>query len=234
MNGKRLLLLAVFGAIATFAAPRAFAGTTAQNANITVEWNAQPITSMYLETNYNNALAYNAVTQSASAPSVLASVSGTGACTATGGGVEANNVTANFGNVTPDSASNTDCLYKNALNIGYSTTDSSYTVDLQLISGSSTFPAGTTYGTTVNLCYYKNGTWPTAQSQISSRSSGVGQLAPGTCTGGSSITTSAAAIYTGTALSTGSNLGMDIDLQMAANAPSGPSSAVVQASLIDN
>jgi hypothetical protein len=118
MNGKRLLLLAAFGALATVCMPSAFASTITNT--ITVKWNTQSISTLLVTTNYSATGA-----QQLTAPSIITNANGgTGTCTAAGAGSEASQV-ANFGSVTPDGTSNyTDCLYKNGANAFVASTDS--------------------------------------------------------------------------------------------------------------
>lgn len=119
MNGKRLLLMAAFGALATIAMPSAFASTVTNT--ITVKWNTQAISTLLVTTNYSATGA-----QQNTVPAILLNANGgTGLCTAGGGGAEVTQV-ANFGNVTPDGTANyTDCLYKNGANAFVASSDSS-------------------------------------------------------------------------------------------------------------
>jgi hypothetical protein len=238
MNGKRLLLMAVFGALATVVMPSAFA-TTITN-TITVKWNTQSISTLTVVTNYSNS--GGSALQGTGAPTIGSNLnSGTGSCTATGAGSEVAQV-ANFGNVTPDGTSHyTDCLYLNGANAFVASTDrNGYSLGVTGALPSSGAP------NPYVLCLLSNGgSW--ANNGVVAVSTRTGGSAPpldngantcataGTATvGGNSqasntgISLVAGTIFPNTAVTTaGTNFGGDIELAVPALATSGGQSVTI-------
>jgi hypothetical protein len=222
MNGKRLLILAAFAAFATIVMPAAFAGTISNQANITVKWNTQAVGSMVINTNYSGTGA-----QQLTAPSILQNLNGgsTGSCSATGVGSEAA-ATVNFGNVTADGVDATNCQYKNAFIATIITSDpNGYILGYKATAG---FPASG-----YNLCAIHNGTW--ANNMVvtqSSAASATSNTSTASCTTGDEMnTTGTTTAFTSAANTAGTNLGGDIDLTIAANAPIANNSVTEQFTL---
>lgn len=218
MNIKRALTLATCAAFAFLATPAANATSVTSN-NITVKWNTQAIGSIALVGDYNSSgQGGNTGSQT---PTVYTATNGgsTGACTAAGGGVPANDTTVDFSAVTPDAVDSTDCLYKDAINAKIITSDSAgYTV-----APTATVPAN------FLLCLLPNGTFANNMAvTTSTRAAAVaGITSAATCTGapGNGYNLgSATTFFTSTGATAATNLGGDVELVIAPNAPSGAQS----------
>jgi hypothetical protein len=146
MNGKRLLLLGAFAALASFAVPAAYANTLSNTVPITVKWNTQAIGSLVLHTNYAPATGLN----NPGANVVLTNNNGgVGTCAPAGGG----NVdgTVDFGNVSADITHITNCQFVNAVNAIITTADpAGYELGEYAAAA---LPGG------YNLCLLQNGSW---------------------------------------------------------------------------
>lgn len=237
MNGKRLLLMAAFGALATVVMPSAYAATITNT--ITVKWNTQSISTLTVVTNYSNTA--GSAVQGNGAPTIGSlNNGGTGTCTATGSGAEANQV-ANFGNVTPDGTTHyTDCLYLNGANAFVASTDSNG-YDLAVAGALPPSGAANPYV----LCLLSNGgSW--ANNGVVTVSTRTGGTAPpldngantcataGTATVGSSqaankgISLVSGSLFNFAAVTTGgTNFGGDIELAVPALATSGAQSVTI-------
>lgn len=219
---KKLIAAATLAALVTAASP-AFATTTTKT--ITVKWNTQAIASLTLHTDYSATGVFGA-----SAGSILAQTNGGSgnACTATD--PTNTDLIDDFGAITPDSAVFTDCLYKNAVNAIVSTNSVSWTLGVAATAG---YVAAN--GT---LCGYANngGTgFPFAAAAAhavsqTTRVAAVTNTSAGACAagGGPAIlmdgtgTTSniVSETHAFTAASP-ANFGMDIEVAVPANAPTG-------------
>ena len=208
MNGKRLLILAAFAAFASIVMPAAFAGTISNQGNITVKWDTLAVGSMALVSNYSATGA-----QGNGAPAIVQTQNtGTGTCTTNGVGSEAN-ATVNFGNVTADASTHyTDCQYRNAALATVVSSDPSWTVTTQNITGA--LPAN------YAICLLENGSansaggtaWAINGAVFQDNTGAATAVTTSTCptTNGFSVgSTTAATAFTGTATTTGTNLGAD-------------------------
>jgi hypothetical protein len=222
MNVKRILTASA--ALAIIATAAANASTTATG-TITVKWNTQAIGSMTVVSDYNGT-GQSGMASNTTPTVYTAANGGAGACTATGGGIPTANNTVDFSGVTPDVAQATDCLYKNAANGVAVTSDSAG----WSVATSATVPASAL------LCGFANGT-PGASPTTSTRSAAVAGVTTtaSTCTtaGGFNMASSGN-IATGASSTTGTNIGDDIELALAANAASGAQSVVVTYTLTMN
>ncbi len=208
MNIKRIVALSA--ATAILAGGNAFAATT-KTGTVTVKWNTQLTATLTLVTDYNASGAFNGATQ---AGQILAQVnSGAGACTA----VDPTNTnqTVDFGAVTPDGGTAyTDCLYKNAVDAQVTTNSTNWNLKAAATAGY-TAANGT-------LCAYTNGTVPTASATTTARSAAVTVTAAGTCTGGFLLDGTGSTLATSTSAASNAHVGMDLELVLPPNAPSGP------------
>lgn len=226
MKTKQLLASAAFAGLIIGALP---VGAATVTGTATVKWNTQAIATLVLNTNYSAAGA-----QLTSAPSILAHVSGSGACTATGTGGEVAG-TVNFGNVTPDSSTVSDCLYKNAVNAQVVTNSTNWSLTEQSVAA---VPAG------FELCALANnsgGTFPftvaaTLPATQTTRVAALSNANTTACVSGSQINTTPFNLISAesTAFTSGSpaNLGEDIDLAIGANAPAGAQTVSVTYTLV--
>jgi len=227
MNGKRLLILAAFAALATVAMPSAFASTVTNT--ITVKWNTQILSSITMVTQYSAAGA-----QGNAVPTITSNLNGgAGICTAGGGGAEAN-LTANFGNVTPDSTKFTDCMYPNGVNAAVVSSDANgYNVAEKATAG---YVTGSGY----LLCLLPNGVYANNLAVTQSARAGVvpSIVSTAVCPGGDFLmdTTGATILpNTGAGGTTAlTNLGGDIELVLGPNAPSGAITATITYTLTNN
>jgi hypothetical protein len=219
MNGKRLLIAAVFAVFATIVAPRVWAaGTISNQANITVKWNTVAVGSMTLNSNYSATGA-----QQLTAPAIVQTQnSGAGTCSTNGAGSEAA-ATVNFGNVTADGAKYTDCQYRNAAVATVTTSDpNGYSVTTQNVSGA--LPAS------YALCALGNGAANTPGATAFANNGAVFQDNTGAATAVTSTTcptvtngwnvgsTTASTLLSPTSATTGTNLGADYVLVIGPNA----------------
>jgi hypothetical protein len=235
MNGKRFLILAVFGAIATFAMPAAFAAT--QTNNVTIEWNTQAVAALSVYTDYNSAGTFN----TAAANIWTNTNTGSGTCTATD--ASPTNDTANFSAVSPDFTQATDCLYQNAVNAQVKTNSTNWNLAAKATSGypGSGFalcavPNGQTGQT--SLPYTVTGTFTTASlSTHTSNASVPADTSTSSCPAGQLLlngTGGTLATSTTAFSSSPANIGMDIELVVGPNAPTGAQIVVEQYTLTAN
>jgi len=235
MNGKRLLLLAAFAAVASFAAPAVIQANTLSNTvPINVKWNTQALGSLVLHTNYDPTTGLN----KAGTPVVWPNLNlGHGQCSNPAG---ANlDGTVDFGTVAADVSVVTDCQYINAVDAIITTADpAGYEVGESYL----TAPTGG-----YNLCIFKNGTWannvllptnsvnaagPTGQSVTNGTT-----CAPGT--GGSGGAQTAFAVGATNTVLTHNNgaatatteMGMDLELVIPAAGAVGAQTAVINYTL---
>ena len=206
MNGKRLLILAAFAAVASFAMPATAA--ISNQVNITVKWNTLAVGSLVINTNYSGTGA-----QQLTAPTILQNLNGgtTGSCTATGVGSEAAQ-TVNFGNVTADGTKFTNCQYKNGFIATIITSDpAGYTLGYAATAG---FPAG--YG----LCAIHNGAWANNMAVTQSAAVAATSIvaAPACSAGDRMDPVGTPSAFTVAAPTAGTNLGADVDLVIPNNA----------------
>jgi len=225
MNGKRLLILAAFAAFASFAMPAAFANTLSNTVNITVKWNTQALGTLVIHTNY---LASSGLNNAAA--QYVGATTGHGSCTATGG----TNVdgTVDFGQISADPTVQTNCQFANAVNAIITTSDpNGYTL---AEASSAALPTG------YNLCLIKNGSW-TNNTALPSNSSilpaGTAAAETATCSVGTAFAVGTTALgivnNTGAGNSTaGTEIGMDVNLVIAAAAPVGAGTATVVYTLL--
>jgi hypothetical protein len=247
MNGKRLLLMAAFGALATIAMPSAFASTVTNT--ITVKWNTQAITTLTVVTDYANVGSAQAASQGASTPVYLTGSSpagGTGSC---GGASTAETAqVANFQNVTPDTTTHyQDCLYPNGANAFVATTDAlGYSLTVAGTLPKSCGAADCAGGPYI-LCLLTNGTWSNVTAGngavVSTRSGSAPLLDNGgthTCASNTGIvmattTGTGGTILPSTAATTaGTNYGGDIELGVPPLASSGAQAVTVTYTLTLN
>lgn len=222
MNGKRLLTLAAFAAIAMTAIP---ASAVVPPQNITVKWNTQAVGSLALATNYSATGA-----QGLGAPAIaLTNNGGSGLCTATGSGSEVAS-TVNFGSVTPDGVKYTDCMYENGVTAAVVTSDSAgYNLAEKATAG---YP---TPG--FLLCLLPNGTFANNLAVTQSGRAGVAPsiVSTSACPGGDFLMdTTGATLLTSAAQTASTNLGGDVELVLAPNATSGAQSVTVTYTLTLN
>ena len=195
---------------------------TTKTATITVKWNTQAIASLNLHTDYSATGVYGA-----SAGTILTQANlGSGTCT----GTDPSNTDGivDFGTPSPDSAVFTDCLYKNGVNAIISTNSVNWNLAVAATAG---YVAAN--GT---LCAYANNggvgfpfannaayavTQTTRVAAVTNTSAGAcaagggpGQLMD--ATGGTLVTCTHAFTAASPA-----NIGMDIELALANNAPTG-------------
>ena len=220
MNTKRTLALATFAALVISTAPAFAASPT-----VTVDWNTQKIASIVLTTQYNGS---PLGTHNLGAETIDANLNtGAGICQASD--TEGSSGIINFGAVTPDVAQYTDCMELNAVNAAIGTNDSlGYSVTEAATAG---YPASGFL-----LCLLPNGTYANnlaatasaraaAPSIVSTTACPAGDFAMNG-TGGTLLSTAAA--------TTGTNLGGDVELVIAPNAPSGAQSVTVTYTLTTN
>lgn len=233
-NVKKLISLAALAAIAGATALPAGAAVT-QTGNVTVKWNVTVTAAIALNTNYSATGA-----QGLGAPTLLKSTGPAGtaseACTAAASEVAA---TVNFNQITPDPAlaSNTDCLYKNAVDAQVTTNSSNWTLGEYATAA---LPAGAT------LCAYPNnfasfpvtiaaaGTAPATQSARATYAdnttcAGAAAVLPAAATS-TNIVTSSAQPFTATP----AHIGEDLALLLTPAAATGAQTVTVTYSLVAN
>ncbi len=227
--------LAVLAAIATLTLPAvpAFAVTT-QTGTVTVKWNTQAIATITLNTDYTAAGA-----QGATVPTFLTNQNGgaTGACGGTAAAESPGVV--NFFNVTPDSTKFTDCLYENAVNAQVVTNSTNWAVSEAATAG---LPAAN-----YSLCALPNGgggTFPfTVAAALpatqTARAAAPAIVSNATCPAGDvDVNAAGGNLITGesTAFSSAApaNIGEDLELVIAPNAPTGAQSVTVTYTLTAN
>ena len=222
MNSKRFAAFAALAGLLVTAAP-GFAATT-KTGTITVKWNTQLVASLTLHTDYSATGLFNGGT---AAGSILANVNGgLGACTATD--PTNTDLTVDFGNVTPDGAQYTDCMYKNAVNAAVTTNSTNWTLAEKATAG---YPASGFL-----VCLLPNGTYGAAGAVTQTvRAAAPSIVSTTTCgAGNDNMDATGATLYTGTAAANNSNYGGDIELVMAPNAPSGAQSVTETYTLVAN
>ncbi len=228
MKTKQLAATAVLAGLILGALP---AGAATVTKPVTVKWNTQAVATLTLNTNYSAAGA-----QQLTAPTILQHASGSGACTPTGAGSEAA-ATVNFGNVTPDSSTVTDCLYENAVNAQVATNSTNWSLTEQ---SSAAVP------TSFELCALANnsgGTFPfTVAASLpatqTTRAAALANTNTTACASGAQLNTTPFTIITGesTAFTSAApaNLGEDLDLAIGPNAPTGAQLVTVNYTLVAN
>ena len=230
---KKLMSLAAVAAIA--AATALPAGAVTQTGSVTVKWNVTVTAALALNTNYSATGA-----QGLGAPTILKSTGPAGnaseACTAAASEVAA---TVNFNQITPDPAlaSNTDCLYKNAVDAQVTTNSTNWTLGEYATAA---LPAGAT------LCAYPNnfasfpltiaaaGTAPATQSARGAYAdnttcAAAAAVLPAAATS-TNIVTSAAQPFTGAP----AHIGEDLALLLTPAAATGAQTVTVTYSLVAN
>lgn len=232
-NVKKLLSLAAFAAIVGAAALPA--GAVTQTGSVTVKWNITVTAALALNTNYSATGA-----QGLGAPTILKSTGPAGSasesCTAAASEVAA---TVNFNQITPDStlASNTDCLYKNAVDAQVTTNSGNWTLGEYATAA---LPTGAT------LCAYPNnfasfpltiaaaGTAPATQSAraayADNAACAAGSLLLPAAANSTNLVTSAAQAFTAAP----AHIGEDMALLLTPAAATGAQTVTVTYSLIAN
>jgi len=220
-------MLALFGVLATFAAPALATNSTAP---VTVQWNTTYTINLAINTNYTTAGAVNA------APGKLFTNNNgsTGTCTAATANETNGDVT--IGNISPAAAVWTDCYYVNAINAYITTTDGNgYNLTAGLgAAGTTNIPVA--QAANFNVCLFptaafanNNGTGVTFSSVVANGSvPAVTSQAAAMCTtphpNGAGLTgTAVATAADGTttlfsnagSASTGTNIGYDVEVGIA-------------------
>jgi hypothetical protein len=232
-NVKKLLSLAAVAAcVAATALP---AGAVTQTGSVTVKWNVTVTAALALNTNYSATGA-----QGLGAPTILKSSTPSGqaseACTAAASEVAA---TVNFNQITPDPAlaSNTDCLYKNAVDAQVTTNSSNWTLGEYATAA---LPAGAT------LCAYPNNfaSFPVtiaAAGTAPATTSARGAYADNTTCAAGGLTIPAAASSTNLVTSAAqpftaspAHIGEDMGLLLSPAAATGAQTVTVTYSLVAN
>ncbi|NNM99797.1 MAG: hypothetical protein HKL91_08375 [Candidatus Eremiobacteraeota bacterium] len=220
MNTKRIIALASFAALVISTAPAFAAPPT-----VTIDWNTQKIASIVLTTQYNGTPLGS---HSTSAETIDANLNtGTGICQTSD--TEATTGTINFGNVTPDITQYTDCMELNAVNAAIGTNDSlGYSVTEAATAG---YPASGFL-----LCLLPNGTWANnLAATASARAAAPSVVSTTACPAGDfAMNGTGGTLLSTTAATTGTNLGGDVELVIAPNAPSGVQSVTVTYTLTTN
>jgi len=224
MNGKRLLILAAFAALASFAMPAALTANTLSNtASVTVKWNTQALGSLVLHTNYLASSGIN------NASAQYVGKAGGGNCTATGGG----NIdgTVDFGIVSASPTVTTNCQFANAVNAIITSNDpTGYILSDELAASIGTY----------NLCLTENGSWAnnnTLPTNSSILPAGAALAQTASCSLGTSFPVAVSTynqIFTAAAATATTELGMDINLILPAAATVGATSATLNYQLILN
>jgi hypothetical protein len=236
LNVKRLLSLAALTVmVGATALP---AGAVNQTSNVTIDWNISPTAAITVATNYGGAGSLTP-TQGLGAPTVWldGTPGGTAeACTApaseTAGDV-------NFGSITPDSAltANTDCGYKNAVDIKVSTNSTNWTVGEGMTAA---LPAGAT------LCALGNNgvsfpvTMSGAAANVTSSTRTAASLTDNlTCAGAGELTIPGAVSSTNmasstTAYPTGTNIGEDLEVLLTPASATGAKTVTMTVTLVAN
>ena len=228
MNTKRILALATFAALVISTAP-AFA--TTYPASVIVKWDTQTVNSIVLTTQYNGS---PVGTHNTGAETIYPYLNlGAGVCQTSD--TEATSGTINFGNVTPDVLQYTDCMELNAVNAVVATNDSlGYSVSEAATAG---YPTSSFL-----LCLLPNGTFANntsatpATAVASTRTAAPSIVSTTTCPAGDFAmnTTGATLLPNTSAPTTGTDLGGDVELVIAPNAPSGAQSVTVTYTLTTN
>jgi len=213
----------VFGAMLASALP---AAAVPVNGSVIVKWNTNAIASLALATDYD---ATGAQQKSAPLMGTVADNGGSGTFGAPAAEVAA---TVNFGNITPDVAQATGCLYNNAVNALVKTNSTSWTLTEALAAN---VPAGYV------LCALANnagGTFAGFNSGANSaaQSGRAAAVAGTTCPAGSLTETTAlsTAVTSTTAYPSGANIGQDMELITPANAASGATTLTLNYQVIAN
>ncbi len=229
MNTKRIIALASFAALVISTAPAFAASPT-----VTIDWNTQKIASIVLTSQYNGTPLGS---HNTGAETIYANLNtGAGVCAASdteaGAGTSngtTNAATINFGSVTPDSLQYTDCMEVNALNAVVQTNDSlGYSVTEAATAG---YPASGYL-----LCLLPNGTYANnLAATASARAAAPSIVSTTACPAGDfPMNGTGGTLLSATAATTGTNLGGDVELVIAPNAPSGAQSVTVTYTLTTN
>jgi hypothetical protein len=198
---------------------------TTKTATITVKWNTQAIANLTLHTDYSATGVFNGGTAAGKIDTQLNG--GAGACT----GTDPTNadLTDDFGTPSPDGTKFTDCQYENAVNAIVSTNSTNWNLGVQATAG---YVAAN--GT---LCGYANDAgkafpFPNAAAYAATQTQYGGVATTNTTAGACA---SSGLLMDGTGTTTNivngcthsftsaspANLGMDIELVLANNAPTG-------------
>uniref|UniRef100_E6Q473 Uncharacterized protein n=1 Tax=mine drainage metagenome TaxID=410659 RepID=E6Q473_9ZZZZ len=229
MNTKRIIALASFAALVISTAPAFAASPT-----VTIDWNTQKIASIVLTSQYNGTPLGSHNTGAETIYPNLNTGAGVCAASDTEAGAGTSNGTTNaaivnFGNVTPDALQYTDCMEVNALNAVVETNDSlGYSVTEAATAG---YPASGFL-----LCLLPNGTYANnLAATASGRAAAPSIVSTASCPGGDfAMNGTGATLLSAAAATTGTNLGGDVELVIAPNAPSGAQAVTVTYTLTTN
>jgi len=212
------------------------AGTTG---NVVVTWNVQPAATLTMHTNYNNTGAF----AGAGTFSIFTNNNGgtTGACNSGAAPTQADGTDA-YGQITPDPSKVTDCLFANAVNLNVVTTSTNWNLTEQVTAGS--IPAN------YFLCALPNGTFSFAANpagnlavaqtaRTAATTPSVTSAATCTSANGHNIVAASADNLANAdpnaTVAAGTNIGLDYELAVPANAPTLASgSATVTYTLVAN
>lgn len=226
---KKLVAIAIVAILCGAALPAGAAVTV--NGSVTVKWNTSVAASLTLATNYSAAGA-----QQLTAPTIVTqNNTGSGACTATGAGSEVA-ATVNFGNITPDFAQTTGCLYQNASNAIVKTNSTNWTLTEATAAA---LPTGATLCALANDAgnswpFPATGALPATQTVAAHTAASIaGTSCPASAL---SLTTSnSTAISSTTAYpTTAANIGEDMALLLTAANPLGANTVTVNYQVIAN
>lgn len=233
---KKLLSLAAFAAIVgTTALP---AGAATQTSNVTVQWNISVTASLNVATNYGGAGTLTP-TQGLTAPTEYLDTAPGGAGEACTGPASETAGDVNFGTLTPDSGltANTDCAYKNAVDIKVSTNSTNWSLGEGMTAA---LPAG------VTLCALGNNgvSFPATISGAAANVTASTRTAASftdntTCAGAGELTIPGATTNNNMATSTaayptGTNIGEDLELLTTPAASTGAKTVTMTLSLLAN
>ena len=226
---KKLVASAAAVALCAAAYLPASAAVTV-NGSVTVKWNTAIAATMLLTTNYSAAGA-----QGNGAPTIIQNVNGgSGSCTATGVGSEAN-LTVNYGSITPDFVQSTNCMYENGVNALVKTNSTNWTLTEAL---SAAPLAGTTLCALANNAgnsfpFPANGAEPVTQTVAAHT---VAFIAGATCPANTLTLTAAnsTAVAATAAYPAGANIGEDLELLIGSAAATGNQTETLNYQLIAN
>lgn len=256
MKLKNFAAFALLAALISMATPAAsFAAAATSTGTITVKWNTQATATLLLHTGYTTTFAHSGV----AAPIKALLNGGAGACSASD--PTNTDLTVDFGNVSPDSGANvTDCLEVGSQIASVVTNSTNWTLTEAATGG---YPASTCSGNPCFLlCGYadngatagKHGAFPVTTANI------TGGTVPSSATAANAVTNAATTACaadagnagikldgTGGTLVNGTSggtvgyttgapayIGMDIELLIAGNAPTGQQTVTETATLTAN
>ena len=231
---KKLSIAAVAAMLVVSSAP-AFAGTTG---NVVVTWNVTPAATLTMHTNYSGTGAF----AGAATFNIYTNNNGgtTGACNSGAAPSQADGTDA-YGQITPDPTKVTDCLFANAVNLNVVTTSTNWNMTEQVTAGS--LPGGYV------LCALPNGTFSFASAPAgnlavaqTTRTAGtepsVTNAASCGTANGQVVSVASANVVNAdgnATIAAGTNIGLDYELAVPANAPTLPSgTATVTYTLVAN